>query len=170
MSRKDELRELGERLIMLATADSDDEAAQPTRQIALFDPHDEYDETILVQIARALYRLRRERERLLPAELFAEPAWDMLLDLYIQRSIGRRVTVTSLCIASGVATTTALRWVGLLIESGLAKRVESEEDRRKAFVVLSDRGYRAVRSILIDASRSFLPRGAPFMLSRVPMR
>lgn len=94
----------------------------------------------------------------------------MLLDLYIQRSVGRRVTVTSLCIASGVATTTALRWVGLLIESGLAKRVESEEDRRKAFVVLSDRGYRAVRSILIDASRSFLPRGAPFMLSRVPMR
>ena len=40
--------------------------------------------------------------------------------------------MTSLCIASGVPPTTALRWIGQMTEAGLLERVEDESDRRRA--------------------------------------
>ena len=36
--------------------------------------------------------------------------------------------------------TTALRWISVLIEAGLAERIEDDTDRRRAFIVLTDRG------------------------------
>lgn len=162
MSRNSELRKLGERLILLSDSESVDVATD--RYVDQPDDHDEYDESVLVQIARSFYKIRRMRTRTLPVDLFAEPAWDMLLDLFIQRSNGRRVTITSLCIASGVPSTTALRWITGLIESGLVTRVESEQDRRKAYIVLTERGFREMRSILVEAIRYFQPRPEPFML------
>ncbi len=170
MSRNDELRELGERLLSLAASDQADYKENSVRLVAPPEHDDEFDETILIQMAHTLYRLRRDRIRELPPDLFGEPAWDMLLDLFIQRSMGRRVPVTSLCIASGVPTTTALRWIGILTELELIERSESKEDRRKAYISLTKKGYNKVRSILIDASRSLPQRPTPFMLSRLPSR
>lgn len=164
MSRNHELRELGERLILLSNGESRENSAE----IQLDDysdlNNDMFDEVILEKIARSIYKIRRSRAHFLPGNLFAEPAWDMLLDLYIHRSIGRRVTVTSLCIASGVPPTTALRWISGLIENELVERIESEQDRRKAFIVLTERGHLAMRSVLIDANRYFQPRQLPFLL------
>lgn len=163
MSRNTELRQLGERLILLSDAEGFEGALVDRHDGQSSDP-EEYDQTVLAQVARSLYKIRRSRSRVLPADLFAEPAWDMLLDLFVQRSNGRRVTVTSLCIASGVPPTTALRWISGLIESDLVTRVESERDRRKAYIVLTDRGFREMRSILVEATRYFQPRPEPFML------
>ncbi len=59
-----------------------------------------------------IIRQRQLRARFFDGELFADPAWDMLLDLTAARVEARRVSVTSLCIASGVPPTTALRWIG----------------------------------------------------------
>ena len=70
--------------------------------------------------------------------MFADPAWDMLLDLTAARGESKRVSVTSLCIAASVPATTALRWIGQLIESGLFRRVEDMSDRRRAFIELTD--------------------------------
>lgn len=162
MSRNTELRKLGERLILLSDAEGIDVAVD--RHVSQPSDPDGYDEVVLVQVARSLYKIRRSRSRVLSADLFAEPAWDMLLDLFIQRSNGRRVTITSLCIASGVPSTTALRWITELIESDLVTRVDSEHDRRKAYIILTDRGFREMRSILIEAIRYFQPRSEPFML------
>lgn len=163
MSKNTELRRLAERLILLSDSDGL-EGALVDRHDSQSTDADHYDEAVLVQVARSFYKIRRRRSRVLPADLFAEPAWDMLLDLFIQRSNGQRVSVTSLCFASGVPPTTALRWISGLIESDLVVRVESEQDRRKAFIVLTDRGYRQMRSILIEAIRYFQPRHEPFML------
>ena len=63
----------------------------------------------------------------------------MLLDLTAARAEHLRVSVTSLCIASGVPPTTALRWIGVLSEAGLVKRVEDQSDRRRAFIALTDK-------------------------------
>jgi DNA-binding MarR family transcriptional regulator len=63
----------------------------------------------------------------------------MLLDLTAARSEHRRVSVTSLCIASGVPPTTALRWIGQMVEQGQFVRVGDQADRRRAFIELSDR-------------------------------
>ncbi len=63
----------------------------------------------------------------------------MLLDLIAARGENVRVSVTSLCIASGVPPTTALRWIGQMTEAGLFERVHDECDRRRAFINLTDR-------------------------------
>lgn len=96
------------------------------------------------RLVRRIIRQRQLRARFFDGELFADPAWDMLLDLTAARAEHQRVSVTSLCIASGVPPTTALRWIGQMIEAGLFQRSEDETDRRRAFITLSDRAADAM--------------------------
>ncbi|MFM6950601.1 MAG: winged helix DNA-binding protein [Novosphingobium sp.] len=90
------------------------------------------------RLVRRIIRQRQLRARFFDGDLFADPAWDILLDLTASRAEHARVSVTSLCIASGVPPTTALRWIGQMTEAGLLQRVEDETDRRRAFITLSD--------------------------------
>ncbi len=96
------------------------------------------------RMIRNMIKARQMRPRFLDADLFADPAWDMLLDLTAARAEHRRVSVTSLCIASGVPTTTALRWMKLLKQAGYIQRMEDDTDRRRAFVALSETGAAAM--------------------------
>ncbi len=91
------------------------------------------------RLVRRIIRQRQLRARFFDGDLFADPAWDMLLDLTAARAEHTRVSVTSLCIASGVPPTTALRWIGQMTETGLLERVEDETDRRRAFIALTDK-------------------------------
>ena len=91
------------------------------------------------RLVRRIIRQRQLRARFFDGDLFADPAWDMLLDLTAARAEHSRVSVTSLCIASGVPPTTALRWIGQMTDAGLLERVEDETDRRRAFITLTDR-------------------------------
>lgn len=91
------------------------------------------------RLVRQMIARRQARARYFDGELFADPAWDILLDLTAARVERKRVSVTSLCIASGVPPTTALRWIAQMTESGLLERVEDETDRRRAFIQLSDK-------------------------------
>jgi DNA-binding MarR family transcriptional regulator len=90
------------------------------------------------RLVRRIIRQRQMRARFFDSELFADPAWDILLDLTAARAEHRRVSVTSLCIAAGVPPTTALRWIGQMTCAGLLERVEDDADRRRAFIGLSD--------------------------------
>jgi DNA-binding MarR family transcriptional regulator len=88
-------------------------------------------------LARALYRERRERDRFLPGDYFSDPAWDILLELYASREEGRRISVTNLCEAAAVPTTTALRWIKMLTDDGLLVRVADRTDGRRVYVDLA---------------------------------
>jgi hypothetical protein len=90
------------------------------------------------RLVRSIIRQRQLRARFFDGALFADPAWDMLLDLTAARAEHSRVSVTSLCIASGVPPTTALRWIGQMTCVGLLERVEDDADRRRAFIALSE--------------------------------
>jgi hypothetical protein len=96
------------------------------------------------RLVRRVIRHRQLRARFFDAQLFADPAWDMLLDLCAARAEHRRVSVTSLCIASAVPPTTALRWIGQMVEQGVFVRVGDQADRRRAFIELSDRSADAM--------------------------
>jgi hypothetical protein len=89
-------------------------------------------------LVRTLIRVRRLRDQFLPGGLFADPAWDMLLDLLAARLERSRVAVSSLCIAASVPATTALRWIRTLTEHGLFVRRADPEDGRRIFIELSD--------------------------------
>ena len=96
------------------------------------------------RLVRRIIRQRQLRARFFDGDLFGDPAWDMLLDLTAARAEHTRVSVTSLCIASGVPPTTALRWIGQMIDTGLLERVEDETDRRRAFITLTDKASDAM--------------------------
>lgn len=90
------------------------------------------------RLVHQIIRQRRLRDRYFEGGLFADPAWDILLDLTAARAEHRRVSVTSLCIAAAVPPTTALRWITQMTAMGLLVREQDPEDRRRAFIVLSD--------------------------------
>lgn len=96
------------------------------------------------RIVRRIIRQRQLRGRFMDAELFADPAWDMLLDLTASRVERSRVSVTSLCIAAAVPPTTALRWIGQMVEAGIFVRTCDDQDRRRAFIELSDSSAGAI--------------------------
>ncbi len=105
------------------------------------------------RLVRRIIRQRQLRARFFEGDLFADPAWDMLLDLTAARAEHTRVSVTSLCIASGVPPTTALRWIGQMTEAGLLDRVEDETDRRRAFVTLTEKASEAMARYFVDLGR-----------------
>lgn len=106
-------------------------------------------------LVRRLIRLRRDRERHFPAEIFADPAWDMLLDLIAARMEGTNVPVSSLCVAAAVPTTTALRWIRTLTEAGLLERRTDAVDARRSFVTLSDTAHAGILAWLRRFSGQF---------------
>ena len=101
----------------------------------------EFTGQLLAQLAKEEYLERLRRRKFLDLGLLAEPAWDILLDLFINHVAGKRVSVTSACIASGVAHTTALRWLGALEEHELVVREADSFDRRRHWVQLTQDGY-----------------------------
>jgi hypothetical protein len=88
---------------------------------------------------RSVIRLRRLRDHFFNRkDLFADPAWDMLLDLFAARLEGQTVPVSSLCIASAVAPTIALRWIDSLSKQGMFVRTADPSDGRRVRVQLSE--------------------------------
>jgi DNA-binding MarR family transcriptional regulator len=79
-------------------------------------------------------RLRLRRNELAGADLFRDPAWDMLLELYAAHVQGRTLSVSSLCYASGVPITTALRQLQRLERHKMLKRLGDMRDNRRCLV------------------------------------
>lgn len=102
---------------------------------------------------RAMIRGRRLRDQYFRSELFPDPAWDMLLDLYAARLEGNRVAVSSLCIAAAVPATTALRWIKALTDHGLLVRAADPQDGRRVYIELSADAARAMGAYLDMAQR-----------------
>ena len=95
-------------------------------------------------LLKRMIRYRGFRVEIFGDKLFTDPAWDMVLDLALARLEHRRVSITSLCIASRVPATTALRWIGVLEQEGFFVRSSDELDRRRSFIELSEKGLRLV--------------------------
>lgn len=104
--------------------------------------------TALIEMVRALRKAREKRAGMFPGGLLGDPAWDMMLELMEAGLAGRRVTISSLGLAAEVPPTTALRWIGILVQSGMLVRENDPDDRRRVFVALSDDASERFRAYL----------------------
>lgn len=95
---------------------------------------------------------RRKRAELFGRSMFGEPAWDMLVALYVTEASGPRQTIGSLVALSGAPRATAVRWIQYLEEHNLVEREPHPVDRRTAFVHLSGKARN-----LLDAYFSGTP-------------
>ena len=100
---------------------------------------------VSADVVRQVIRARRVRARYFDELLFADPAWDMLLDLLQAEIAQHRVPVSSLCIAAAVPPTTALRWIKTMTDAGLFLRRADPHDGRRVFVELSPGASEAMR-------------------------
>jgi DNA-binding MarR family transcriptional regulator len=98
------------------------------------------DSALLSLLAEDVYRDRRRRARHLPAKMLGEPAWDILLDLYIAAGRGEAVSVSNACLGADAPASTALRWLQHLEGEGLVVRLPDETDARRHYVRLTDEG------------------------------
>jgi DNA-binding MarR family transcriptional regulator len=105
-----------------------------------------------VAAANGLLRLvqlrNRELGKLMPVGLLGDPVWEMLLDLFVQQSNNRRVSVSDLCIASNKASTTALRYITRLVDQGVLERSPDPDSKRRVLLSLSPVAMETMRSIL----------------------
>lgn len=98
--------------------------------------------------ARSLIKQRRLRRRFLPGELFHEPAWEMLLALYVARHEKKIMNVKTLVSNADAPATTSQRWIEHLAQLRLVDRVTDPVDRRRIEVSLSDSGRDAIERYL----------------------
>lgn len=141
--RASELRALAARMLQVATDIEGEELSNvlvKRRNSPLRESWDAADAELMITKASEIYRARRRRKRFFATDLFGEPAWDLLLDLFISRLKKKRISVTSACSAADVPSTTALRWLGVLEEAHLIERFDSETDQRVTWVQLTDYG------------------------------
>ncbi len=101
--------------------------------------------------ARRRYAGRRERDALFGAALFSEPAWDVLLYLFIAAGEDRPVSIREACAAAWVPETTALRHIAHLKDRGLLQCRTNPADRRSSHLVASDAAQRKM-SLLLELS------------------
>lgn len=132
---------------------SDEEKLVLSRLLSKIGKHDANDYCLdsndaTVKIAYYAYKARRARSEYFSSELFAEPAWDLLLAAYCFERPGLPLTVSGLGHASECALTTALRWVERLSAAGLLVRQKWQTDGRMTHVCLSERAREQMRRYL----------------------
>jgi DNA-binding MarR family transcriptional regulator len=91
----------------------------------------------LIDVARAMVELMCQRKDHFPGAIFQDPQWMMTLELFIAAEEGRSISISSLCDASGVPATTALRHVRWLESKGFFERTSHPRDKRISHIHLS---------------------------------
>ncbi len=104
-------------------------------------------------IARWWLRARRLREETFGPGLFADPAWDILLDLYTAAARGESVQISSLAFAARVPHSTAIRWASIMTKAGIVVREKDPSDARRVHVSLSAAATALMERYLAQLSR-----------------
>jgi len=101
-------------------------------------------------IVSQIIHARRARTGLFRPELFSDPAWDMLLVLFLAKARDQLMTVSELAEATATPIPTAARWIDVLERDGLVQRDADPAAARHYDVELSNRGAAAIHQWLED--------------------
>lgn len=102
----------------------------------------------LLSRARHARQLRATMSAFLPRDLLVDPAWDMMLDLFVAAGTGERLCVKDLRLMSGESAAGAMRRIDRLQESGLIARHPDPNDQRRVHVGLTEQGQMAMAAML----------------------
>lgn len=108
------------------------------------------------RVVEYILSARRQRNAVFGDTLFSDPAWDILLTLYLAHLRGERLATSALCFASGVPMSTALRHFEQLAAKGWIERIPDARHGRRVFIDLTDRGAITMRQWFIGTGASLL--------------
>lgn len=109
---------------------------------------------VLQKFVRSILKARQRRAEFMDISKFADPAWDIMLDLTSASLEGRSVPALSVGAAANVPMTTALRYVKRLVEDGVIKRWDDPDDKRRSLLALEDRALEGMIQYLSSVWRS----------------
>lgn len=104
----------------------------------------------LLAVARFTLTMRQARAEHFSPAMFGEPAWDVLLALYVTQADNPAPAVSSLAKTAGIAITTAFRWVDYLEKKRLIERQRSSDDGRALTVALSNNARSRLEAYFTD--------------------
>ena len=99
--------------------------------------------------ADAILRFRRIRSEILPTELFSEPGWDLLLELFVADAHGHRLTARDVSDRANIPPTVLSRWlihltkIGFIVGDGDGNLDDSLTLSGKALDVIEAAMFRA---------------------------
>jgi hypothetical protein len=102
----------------------------------------------LVEFARQTLMGRQQRNRYFDPVLFSNPAWDLLLNLYVAAAEERALGVLDCCAGSTVPQAVALRWLSFLKDKGMVVELPDTMHSRRTLVRLSDEAQSTMSSYL----------------------
>ncbi len=105
-----------------------------------------------MSLAKALFISRKQRSSFFKTSMFGEPAWDMLLGLFITEGTQRRQTIGGLAELAGAPMSTSLRWIDYLEQAKLIARASSPTDKRIVFIELTDIAREALHNYFSSVS------------------
>ena len=120
----------------------------------------------LTGFARQIIAGRKQRDRYFDPMLFSNPAWDILLNLYVADAEGRAITVLDSCTVSTVPQGVALRWLGYLKQEEMVIEAPDPGRPRQTLLRLSDQTRLTISSYL--GSLTSLGLGSEFVTPDIP--
>jgi len=102
-------------------------------------------QTFLCEARMEVARRRGRRSIFEISDIFADPAWDILLELFIADATNSKLSVTAVGLESGVAMATVIRWISILENHGLVRRTADLSDKRRIWVSMSNKGRNIMR-------------------------
>ena len=102
--------------------------------------------------AERFYAERRRRDAFFPDGLFGEPAWDLLLAMFVARDRNQPMILCKAYRAAGVTDTTGRRLLDRMEADGLITRRRAPRSRKMRIVELTD--------LAIERLTDYLAKGA----------
>ncbi|WP_380783937.1 MarR family transcriptional regulator [Sphingomonas sp. R86520] len=102
----------------------------------------------LLARARQARRLRATMSAFLPRDLLVDPAWDMMIDLFIAVATGERLHVKDLILMSGESVASAMRRIDRLQHATLLTRHPDPIDHRRVHIGITAKGQAAMAAML----------------------
>lgn len=115
------------------------------------------DAAALAAAAKLEQKARAARSEFFNGALFSDPAWDIILELFVAEHEGRRVQISAVGLVADIPQTTVLRWLSALEAAALIERHPDMLDRRRTFVHLTDHGSQAVAELFMRRAQMHPP-------------
>ena len=101
------------------------------------------------QLAASILRFRRFREKILSPDIFGEPAWELLLEVFVADAKGEAITARMVAERRGASPAVLARWLKHLTVRGLI--VGDGDGNVDDELMLPGSGRENVETVLLEA-------------------
>ena len=99
---------------------------------------------------------RRGRDAVFGSDLFSDPCWDTLLELYAAKLGNRRMSLDDLSKAISTPASTTMRWISVLQNRGLVSSHSDAIGPSRIWVRLTDEGASKIKQLADHWGTAFL--------------